>query len=848
MKKSLSILLVLAMLLCALPLTAGAVIAKGDSPVAIPQNENIDLASTGAAADELAPTGEAMRITKQPAEKLYISKYNEGDTHPIYPYIVFGVAGGTGVYTFDWYYCGDDEYAIGEKIASTAGPVYQPTQPGYYHCWVYDSSGDSVFCNRTLVRQESHAPEIKGRISGTKLEWYESEATALRSATYEIQVVRKDTTHNDYRGMYYLTIDAGLDGSIVNFYGYNDYSVPIDNAKKAAFDPTYDAAKHLYSLNIDPALTGNTQYDDYEYEFRIFETRYKADTLIMSGYFPVKKLHEGLIVKYFPTDLWREGEVRINDGEYTPGTVLRPNLTCGRWAGQESKVKVFLQEYYMTDWIDVQEVSGSYTVKTEDVGKRLRFKISPKNPYERYVGELYWEKEAFYSNAISVTKSTKYISGTVNCTFTEPRAGVKANTAISFTDTNSKKYYTLSADTASKTGLDWYFSNGQIANNYAFDGGSAYTADVYFELINQDSAYNYNYDGLKVYFNGKEATVKRQGMKYLEAKLSYTLPDVDVIDRTVINVTKPVAGSYPTFSATAIGAAGWNVESSYSMGYYQNGVLWRNLTDDYYMTSKTSDPSNRFEKGKRYQVTVSLVVTSKFYVFAEKSLVTGVVNQNYATVGDYNDGNEGQNIYLEYTFDLDDVIRTMSFTVSEPAEGGKPSWSAEIPSDARYSLGGLSSTADWEEDGWSMMRSDTFKAGKNYTVKILVKADDDCRFIDETVAYINGRTATITEKWTNSYGESHARVEYTFTLGGGGIRGDVDNNSRVDIFDASSIQKSLAGAAGYADYSALDKSSVEFRAADVDGNGKVDIFDASLIQKYLAGDASAQKYGIGQTI
>ena len=819
MKRLLSLLIVCVLMLSALPLTAAAV-GNPQSPAAT--------APLGKGAVDVAPTGESLRISKQPADKLYISKYKSGDTNPIYPYIVFGVAGGTGVYTFDWYFCGDDEYAIGEKVATTSGPVYQPTQAGYYHCWVHDSSGDSVFCDRTLVQEGSYSPEFKGRIHGARLEWYETEATGLRTTSYRVYVSHKDTTHNIYEGQY-LVISVGLDGSITNFYGIKDTSYSFTDDMIAAYDPTYDAEKHVYSLDIRPAMQGFTQYNDIEYGFRIYEMSYSHDGVIYSDYHPVKKLYNGEIADYFPTDLWRENEVWIDDGEYTPGTALKPNLTCGRWAGHEDEVKVILQEKYLTDWVDVQEVSGSYTIKVEDVNKVLRFKIMPKNPYERYVGELYWEKEAFYSNRISVTKSTKYITGTVNCTITEPKPGAMASTSISFTDTNNKYYYKLSNATASKTGLDWYFSNGQIANNYAFEGSSAYTAEVYFDLINQDSSYTYNYDGLKVYFNGKEAVLSRSGQNYLVAKLDYTLPDVKVIDRAFINVTKPVAGSFPTFSATAKGSTGWDIESSYSVGYYQNGVLWRNVTDGYFMTSQTSDENNRFVKGKRYQVTVSLAVTSNYYVFADKSLVTGVVNGNYATVGDYKDGNEGRNIYLEYTFDLDDVVRTVSFTVSEPAVGGKPGWTAEYPSDARYSTIGLTSDASWYEDGWSMTKSDTFKAGKKYTVKIHVQAADDCKFTEETEAYINGRKATITEISTDAYGKCRAWVEYTFNSSGGSILGDVNSDGGVNNRDAMILDRYIAGWDGYA------ARITDTDAADVNRDSNINNRDAIILDRYVAG-------------
>ena len=75
--------------------------------------------------------------------------------------------------------------------------------------------------------------------------------------------------------------------------------------------------------------------------------------------------------------------------------------------------------------------------------------------------------------------------------------------------------------------------------------------------------------------------------------------------------------------------------------------------------------------------------------------------------------------------------------------------------------------------------------------------------------------------------------------------GDVDGDGKVDIFDASAIQKSLAGVKDYPNYNKMDKNDIAFRIADIDGDGKVDIFDASLIQKWVAGDAAAQGLGIG---
>lgn len=83
---------------------------------------------------------------------------------------------------------------------------------------------------------------------------------------------------------------------------------------------------------------------------------------------------------------------------------------------------------------------------------------------------------------------------------------------------------------------------------------------------------------------------------------------------------------------------------------------------------------------------------------------------------------------------------------------------------------------------------------------------------------------------------------------GKALLGDADSNGKVNIFDASYIQKSLAGVYGYPNYQKIPADSTLFLVADADGNGKINIFDASLIQKYIAGDASAQGLGIGEAL
>ena len=75
------------------------------------------------------------------------------------------------------------------------------------------------------------------------------------------------------------------------------------------------------------------------------------------------------------------------------------------------------------------------------------------------------------------------------------------------------------------------------------------------------------------------------------------------------------------------------------------------------------------------------------------------------------------------------------------------------------------------------------------------------------------------------------------------VLGDIDGNGTVNIFDASYIQKALAGQTGFE----LAEDSIEFATADVNKDGKVNVFDVTLIQQYVAQFANALNSGIGET-
>ena len=68
----------------------------------------------------------------------------------------------------------------------------------------------------------------------------------------------------------------------------------------------------------------------------------------------------------------------------------------------------------------------------------------------------------------------------------------------------------------------------------------------------------------------------------------------------------------------------------------------------------------------------------------------------------------------------------------------------------------------------------------------------------------------------------------------GQLCGDVDGDGQVTIFDASLIQRYLAG---------MDPDPFLSEHADADGDGQVTIFDASAIQRWLADLGDYDKIG-----
>ena len=129
-----------------------------------------------------------------------------------------------------------------------------------------------------------------------------------------------------------------------------------------------------------------------------------------------------------------------------------------------------------------------------------------------------------------------------------------------------------------------------------------------------------------------------------------------------------------------------------------------------------------------------------------------------------------------------------------------------------------------------LKESDTFEAGRTYQVEMWLKANDGYYMNTDKDGYLNV-TAKINDKSAEvlpAFSDKVAGFTMDFTIPKeSGLLGDVNCDEKVDIKDATAIQKHIANITALTDEGYI--------LADVTQDGKVNINDATAIQKHIAG-------------
>lgn len=290
-------------------------------------------------------------------------------------------------------------------------------------------------------------------------------------------------------------------------------------------------------------------------------------------------------------------------------------------------------------------------------------------------------------------------------------------------------------------------------------------------------------------------------------RLSYApLKKAETVDSVEINGIKtPEAGDTPDFDLTPADDS-----------FYINGVFWTDITDS--KNKFVLKETDVFEAGHEYELQV-WIRANEYYKFKLDS--DDLINIS-ATV----DGKEAEvilpgsaisaELMLIYTVDeevstpeasADPTESSTSAQATAPAETSKPADSTE-PTQTK--------STDPEESSTS---------GETESTEPSTSATSEGTAPTESTIPSENTNATKPSDSVTAPSENTV-TNPTALEGDKGILGDVNGDGKVNVKDATLIQKFAA--------KLIDLTDAEKLRADVNGDGKVNVKDATAIQKYAA--------------
>ena len=428
---------------------------------------------------------------------------------------------------------------------------------------------------------------------------------------------------------------------------------------------------------------------------------------------------------------------------------------------------------------------------------------------------------------------------TVKLTVTEPVVGERPNFSAK-TDRTAVK---VTPETSGYhiDGVSWYdyTTHTYLNSSDKFAADGVYEVNVRIETTGDFYfSTNGNNSDVDVFVNGKKATASYVGKDlnhYLLVSYIFGEKVEEISKVEVRNLTAPAVGANPDFELTPFVAD----------AYYINGVYWTDTTNP--SRPVTMKETDTFEAGHIYTLEVWLRTKDGYkfrldeddyidivaYIGADKAVVELPGAENAAI------------ITMAYVMPESRVISEVNvINVNKPVAGEHPDMEAFCTT-----RGCNVSSVKWYDvtDGAyvQMTESDTFKAGRIYRVSVMVETEGDYTFLmvdryNEAWGYINGVKAiagAADEDFWLQLGYVFAPCEENpnkpATVG---LLGDADVNGKVNVKDATAIQKHVA------DITALTDTGLIL--ADVDANEKVNVKDATAIQKFVADIETG--YPIGQ--
>ncbi len=431
----------------------------------------------------------------------------------------------------------------------------------------------------------------------------------------------------------------------------------------------------------------------------------------------------------------------------------------------------------------------------------------------------------------------------------------------------------------------WYDCVNQtfLDPSHTFKEDGIYEVNVFLTTIG-DYYFSTENDmtDVKVIINGKEGEADTAGKDdsyhirvscVVFGDIREEVPSVEITD-----VTKPSAGETADFDL-----------SPANDSFYINGVYWTDITDS--NNKVTLKETDTFEAGHEYRLDVWIRANEKYKFLTDEDGyidIDAVIDGKAAEVS--SSGTEiAAELSVTYSIPAATVVSFVDVTnVDAPVAGETPD------TDAFCETQGCNvSKVEWydvtEGRGVLMGEGETFTEGRVYRVVVTVDAEGNHVYLtvdgyNEATGDINGETAIVygshdekvlelgyefapceagptdstepstggedkpTDSTEPSTGGEDKPTDSTEPSTGGedkpttpdsiGLLGDANCDGKVNIKDATEIQKHIAGL--------VTLSETGLILADVDSNIAVNIKDATAIQKYLAGMVTG--FAIGEEV
>ena len=380
----------------------------------------------------------------------------------------------------------------------------------------------------------------------------------------------------------------------------------------------------------------------------------------------------------------------------------------------------------------------------------------------------------------------------VGITVTAPKEGQLPNYNVT---AESPAYFAMGGINNYTQYRFWFVSDNGVSNWKLIDKSTPFVAGKYYKFVVEMQTksrytfptYNSEPNFWAVVNGDYVKPQKTYGMDpthYVTISYEFGSCNDSVIENIIIdNVTEPIAGEKPTYTATVRGSGYYidTTKNSYDDAYWlkpaekwyyiKNGIGWFDMTDfDWVYENDTFIP------GHEYQICVFLKTEDGYTFYHAKDLTmlfTASVNGTAATGNTTTSwGLTEQTIRASFPCQGKEITTVMVNGLSTPKAGEMPDYTASVAYPEWYQLdpnyAGTNGIVWYDSDDYQMEPTDTFVAGKKYKVEIkLISATlsgaNTSQFTSPVSAYINGKQVVENGIWDAVYASANAvYIYYTF--------------------------------------------------------------------------------------